>query len=393
MTPMTDTLRVRDRWVMGNEARALVLVTSVLLAFGLATLYSASAIVAMNDGHAGWYYAARQAAGVAVSIVVFMVLAKFDAQHYERFARPVMLVAIVLMLITVLPFTESIAPRVHGSRRFILGTALQPSEFGKIAVVIWTSSLLVRKGEEQMRRLTKGLLPFLAVVGLLDALAILEPDLSVAVMYTLVMAIILFAGGVRIGHFVALGVIAIPLLWHYMLKLQYAIMRLFSFLDADKAPAELTYQLRQSLIAVGSGGVFGRGFGEGRQQYGYVPMGFNDFIAATIGEEWGFIGLTALVLVYATYTWLGIRISRQARTPFLQLVALGCTFTTASTAYLHLGVAIGLLPTTGLTLPFISYGRTNLLVSMVMTGMLVNIGSAKERVFNASATDPLTAPA
>ncbi len=388
---MTDTLRVRDRWVMGNEARALVLVTSVLLAFGLATLYSASAIVAMNDGHAGWYYAARQSMGALASIVAFMILAKVDAQHLEKIARPLMVIAILMMLVTVLPFTESIAPRVHGSRRFILGTALQPSEFGKMAVIIWTSELLVRKGEEGMRRLTKGLLPFMAVVGVLDALAILEPDFSVAVMYTLVMAIILFAGGVRIGHFVALGVIAIPVLWHYMLRLQYAIMRIFSFLDADKAPAELSYQLRQSLIAVGSGGIFGRGFGQGRQQYGYVPMGFNDFIGATIGEEWGFLGMTALVLAFAAYTWLGIRIARQARSPFLQLVALGCTFTTSITAYLHIGVAIGLLPTTGLTLPFISYGRTNLLVSLVMTGILVNIGSSKERVFNAAATDPLMA--
>lgn len=387
---MTDSLRVRARWVMGNEARGLVLVTSVLLTFGLATLYSASAIVAMNAGHSGWYYAARQASGILVSIVAFMVMAKWDAQRLEKWARPMMIAAIVLMLVTVLPFTEAISPRVHGSRRFILGTALQPSELGKIAVVVWTSMMLIKKGD-QMRRLTKGLLPFLLVIGLLNALAILEPDLSVAMMYTLVMAIILFAGGVRIGHFVALGVIGTPILWHYMLKLQYAIMRIFSFLDADKAPVELSYQLRQSLIAVGSGGVLGRGFANGRQQYGYVPFGFNDFIAATIGEEWGFLGITALVLGFAAYTWLGVRIARQARSPFLQLVAIGCTVTTAMTAYLHIGVVIGLLPTTGLTLPFMSYGRTNLVVSMVMTGILVNIGSVRERVFNASATDPLLA--
>lgn len=389
---MSDTLRVRDRWVMGNEARLLVLVTSGLLAFGLATLYSASAIVAMNHGHAGWYYAARQAEGIVVSVVAFAIMAKADSQRLERLAGPLMIGAILLMLLTVLPFTESFAPRVNGSRRFLFGTAVQPSEFGKIAVIVWTSMLLVKKGD-QMRRLTKGLLPFLAVIGILDALAILEPDFSVAVMYTLMMAIILFAGGVRIGHFVALGVIAIPVFWAYMLKLQYAVMRVFSFLDADTAPRELSHQLRQSLIAVGSGGALGRGFGNGRQQYGYVPFGYNDFIGATIGEEWGFLGMTAVVLAFAVYTWLGVRIARQARSPFLQLVAIGCTATTAITAYLHIGVVIGLLPTTGLTLPFMSYGRTNLLVSMVMTGVLVNIGSVKERVFNASATDPLTASA
>jgi cell division protein FtsW len=389
---MTEALRVRERWVMGPEARALVMVTAVLLVFGLATLYSASFLEAMNDGHAGWYFVARQAAGALVGAVVFAIAAKVDAGRLEKLAWPIMLVTIVLMLITVLPFTLAISPRVHGSRRFILGTSLQPSELGKLAVVIWTSMLLVKK-QDQLRRLTKGLLPFLAVVGFLDVLAVLEPDLSVAIMYTLVMGIILFAGGVRIGHFVALAIIAIPVLWHYVLKLQYAIMRIFSFIEASRAPAELSYQLRQSLIAVGSGGAFGRGFGNGLQQYGYVPMGYNDFIAATIGEEWGFLGMCFIVFVFAVYTWLGIRIARQARSPFLQFVAIGLTVTTAMTAYLHLGVVVGLLPTTGLTLPFVSYGRTNLLVSLLTTGILVNIGSAREKVFNASATDPLGAAA
>ena len=377
---------------MGPEARALVMVTSALLAFGLATLYSASFIEAMNESHPGWYYVARQGVGVLAGVVLFAVAAKVDAARLERFAWPIMIATIVLMSLTVLPFTETISPRVHGSRRFVLGTALQPSELGKLAVVIWTSMLLVKK-QDQMRRLTKGLLPFLAVIGFLDMLAVLEPDLSVAMMYTLVMAIILFAGGVRIGHFVALAVIGIPVLWHYILKLQYAIMRIFSFMDASKAPAELSYQLLQSLIAVGSGGALGRGFGNGRQQYGYVPMGFNDFIAATVGEEWGFLGICFVVFAFGTYTWLGIRIARQARSPFLQFVAIGLTVTTAITAYLHLGVVIGLLPTTGLTLPFVSYGRTNLLVSLLTTGILVNIGSTKEKVFNATATDPLAAPA
>jgi cell division protein FtsW len=389
---MNGVPRVRERWAMSVEARALVLVTSILIAFGLASLYSASAIVAVQSGKESWYYAGRQAIGAVAGIVIFAVLAKFDAERFEKLAWPMMFAAIGLMLVIVLPFTESIAPRVHGSRRFIFGTSLQPSEFGKLAVVMWTSMLLVKKGD-QMRRLTKGLLPFLAVIGVLDALAFLEPDFSVAVMYTLVMAIILFAGGVRIGHFVALGVIGTPVMWHFMLKLQYVIMRIFSFADADSAPKELSYQLKQSLIAVGSGGLLGRGFGNGRQQYGFVPMGYNDFIGATVGEEWGFVGIVFLVLIFAVYTWLGVRLARKARTPFLQLAAIGLTVTTSITAYLHIGVVIGLLPTTGLTLPFVSYGRTNLLISFVTTGILVNIGSAREKVFSAAATDPLAASA
>ena len=144
---------------------------------------------------------------------------------------------------------------------------------------------------------------------------------------------------------------------------------------------------------MGSGGALGRGFGEGRQQLGWVPFGYNDFIASNIGEEWGFVGLLFITTAFALYAWLGLRIARSARSPFLQLVALGLTVTVVITAFLHIGVVVGLLPTTGLTLPFISYGRSNLVLSLFMTGMLVNIGSTKERVHGATATDPLAAPA
>lgn len=382
--------RVRNRWAMGVEARALVVLTSILVVFGLATLYSASAIVAMQADHPSWYFALRQALGMVAGIACFAILAKYDAARLERLAWPLMLLTIVLMLITVLPFTKSIAPVVHGSRRFVVGTALQPSEIGKLAVVVWTAMLLVRKGEK-MRRLSKGLLPFLVVVGVLDLIAFFEPDFSVVVMYSLLMAIVLFAGGVRIGHFVALLILATPLLWLEINKLTYVLGRVLTFLDPAGATATIKYQLKQSLIAVGSGGLWGRGFGNGRQQFGFVPLGYNDFIASTIGEEWGFIGLTVIVAIFALYAWLGFRIARRARSPFLQLVAIGLTVTMVLTAFLHVGVVIGLLPTTGLTLPFVSYGRTNLLLSFAMTGILVNIGSTRERVHGTRATNPMTA--
>jgi cell division protein FtsW len=378
---------------MGVEARALLLLTSVLLAFGLAVLYSASAIVALETKKGGSaYYLFRQLTGLAIGVVAFAVGAKMDAERWNKWAWPFMSITILLLLIIVLPFTTAIAPRINGSRRFLFGASLQPSEIGKLAVIVWTSMLLVKKGD-QMRRLTKGLLPFLVVIAALDLLVVLEPDLSVAIMYTLVAGIVLFAGGVRIGHFVVLGIIGIPVLWHEMERLQYVLLRMVTFLDPGSPPPETKYQLWQSLIAVGSGGFFGRGFGEGRQSLGFVPFGYNDFIGSNIGEEWGFVGLALLTLAFAVYAWLGLRIARSARSSFLQLVAIGLTVTVVTTAFLHLGVVVGLLPTTGLTLPFISYGRSNLVLSLFMTGMLVNIGSMKERVHGAAATDPLAAPA
>jgi cell division protein FtsW len=385
---MDATTHLTHRWRMGIEARALVILTGVFLAFGLATVYSASAIVEMQAGYGHAHLLVRQLIGMAVGIGLFAVAAKLDAELWEKLAWPIMILSLVLLLIVILPFTAGIAPRIHGARRFLFGSSVQPSELGKLAVILWTSMLVVKKGPA-LRRLTKGLLPFLVVIGTMDILVMLEPDLSAAMMFTLVMGIILFAGGVRIGHFVALGMMLIPLVYVKIERLNYVLLRMSAFFDPGAAPLEVSYQLRQSLIAVGSGQIFGVGFGSGRQQYGFLPFGYDDFIAGHIGEEWGFVGLALLILAYAVYAALGFRIARNARSPFLQLVAVGLTVTMVLTAYLHIGVATGLLPTTGLTLPFISYGRSNLILSLVMTGILINIGSTREKVFGVAATDPL----
>lgn len=377
----------RTRWRMGAEAQGLVLVSSVLLAYGLAVLYSASALVAMNENHGSAYYLMRQLTGVVAGVVVFAIVAKIDAARWREWAWPLMFLTIMTMVLTlVLP--DSIAPRINGSKRFLFGSSFQPSELGKLGVIAWCSMLVVRKGDS-LQRLTKGLVPFLLIIGLLDVLAALEPDLSVSMLYTLLMALLLFIGGARMSHFVALGALAIPVLWHKIERLQYALLRVSTFLDPGVAPSAVNYQLKQSLVAVGSGGAFGVGFGQGRQQAGFLPYPYSDFIASNIGEEWGFVGLAAIVLAFALYALLGFRIARKARSPFLQLLAVGVTFVTVLTAYLHVGVVIGLLPTTGLTLPFVSYGRSNLVLTMLFTGILVNIGSTKERVLGSTATDPL----
>lgn len=389
---MSEAADTSYRWRIGVEGRVLVVLMWVLLTIGLATVYSASSITAdqMGRGHA--FFLLRQVTGVVAGLVVFAVAAKIDAERWYRWAWPLMALSIILLIVVIMPGTESIAPRINGSRRFLKGGSFQPSELAKLALIVWTAMLLVKKGE-LMRRLTKGLLPFLVVLGVLNVLVALEPDLSVALMYTLIMGIILFTGGVRIGHFVALLILVIPLAWQQIERLNYVLLRMVVFLDPGSAPAaETGYQQTQSLIAVGSGGALGVGFGEGRQQYGFLPYAYDDFIAGNIGEEWGFLGLSVVVLAFVLYGILGFRIARLARTPFQRLVAVGITATVVITAYLHIAVSIGLLPTTGLTLPFISYGRSNLVITMLMTGILVNIASTHERVIGARATDPL-APA
>ena len=389
MAPARDLPRsdVRERWRMSGEARAMVMISAGILVFGLAVLYSASAIVALNEGRGGMYYLLQQLGGAAAGLVAFMVAAKMDAERWRAWAWPLMWVTIAALLLTLI-LPESIAPRVNGSKRFLFRTSFQPSELGKFAVVVWTAMLVAKKGD-QLRKFSRGLLPFLIVLGALCLLVAAEPDLSVAMLYTLLMAIVLFAGGVRVGHFVLIGALGVPFLWREIERVQYAVLRLTSFLDPGRATSAASYQLHQSLVAVGSGGAFGSGFGEGRQQYGFLPYPFSDFIASNVGEEWGFLGLAGLTIAFAAYALFGFRIARAARSPFLQLVAVGLTFTTVLTAYVHIGVVVGLLPTTGLTLPFVSYGRSNLILTMFMTGVLVNIGSMRERVVGTSATNPL----
>jgi len=382
---------VRDRWRMSTEALALVMVTATLIAFGLATLYSASAFYAMSRDYPSWFYLWRQFTGVAAGIVGFAILAKFDTEQFRDWAWPILGLSILALLVTVLPgMPRAISPMIGGSRRFLLGGSIQPSEFAKLALVLWTAMLIVKKGgEEGLRRLSKGLMPFMIVLGVLSLLVALQPDLSVVLFYALVMGIMLFSAGARIGHFVVLGIAAAPVVWSEIHRLEYVMRRLMGFAAGADAATAVNHQLQQSLIAVGSGGIFGVGFGQGRQQFGFLPLPYNDFVGSNVGEEWGFIGMAGLILLYSAWGWLGFRIAKMARTPFQQLTAIGLTVTMVITAFLHLGVVIGLLPTTGLTLPFISYGRSNVVLSLLMTGILVNIGSQKERVIGEQATNPL----
>ena len=381
-----DGTDVHYRWRMDEPARWVVLLTAGLLAFGLAVLYSASAFDAVNNGigsSTGMYFLKKQLSGVAIGVVLFVVAAKVDSARLEKYAWPLMIFALVTMT-AVLIF----GVRHYGSRRFLVGNAFQPSEFAKFAVIVWVSMLIVKKGET-LRRLTKGLLPFMVIIGLLDVLALLEPDLSVALLFTLVTAMLLYVGGARLAHFIFLGALLLPIATLRAGGFAYVEARIAAFFDPSSAAQTISYQLTQSLIAVGSGGLTGKGFAQGNQQMGFLPLPYSDFIAGNIGEEWGFLGLFLVSLAFAAYGLMGFRIARQARSQFLQLVAIGLTFTTVLTAYLHIGVVIGLLPTTGLTLPFISYGRSNLVLTLLFTGILVNIGSTREKVIGGKATDPL----
>ena len=385
---MTGT---RERWRMSLEARALLLVSAVLVAFGLAVLYSASALQAISANSPGHVFVLRQFTGVIAGVVIFAICAKVDAERWRRVAWPIMGVSLLLMLIVILPGTESISTSMYGSRRYLFNGSIQPSELAKFAVLVWTPMLLVKKGAA-VKQLGKGLMPFAVVIGTLSLLAILEPDISVAMMFCLIMAVLLFVGGARVSHFLLFGVVGLLLIGFQATQSTYVRKRVTSFLAKEQESttrSSTADQQYQSFVAVGSGGIVGVGFSQGNQQRGWLPLAYNDFIGSIVGEEFGFLGLSGLTLAFALYGWLGFRIARRARSPFTALLAIGIAFVTVFTAFIHLGVVIGLLPNTGLTLPFVSYGRSNLVLTLAMTGILVNIGSDRERVYGAGATDPL----
>jgi cell division protein FtsW len=256
--------------------------------------------------------------------------------------------------------------------------------------------LIVRKGDA-IRTFTHGVRPFVVVIGGLAVLVALEPDYSTAALYAALTGIMLFTAGARLHHLAAAALLAIPAAGVGYASSEYVRNRVHAWLERDQrtAAAEVpkaAQQQRQSLIAIGSGGLLGVGLAEGNQQRQWLPLPYNDFIAAVIGEELGFVGLAGVTLLFVGYGWLGLRIARHARTPYQRSMAVGLTATIVLTAFIHIGVAIELLPNTGLTLPFISYGGSNLALSLLMTGILVNIGSVRERVRTVPEADvPLAA--
>jgi cell division protein FtsW len=292
-----------------------------------------------------------------------------------------MIVATVIVLaILVLPGAESIAPRLNGARRWLIvgPITIQPSEFAKFTLIAWTAAFAVRK-QDQLHSLRRGLLPALAVWLAVVGLIAVEPSRSASLIVLLLAVLVIYAAGARIGHFLALGLVGLPLLLTQIGKVQYQLERVWTFIHRTADVSNLAYQINQAMIALGSGGLLGVGFGRGQQKFGFLPEPHNDFILAMVGEEWGFVGVAALVLLFLAFALIGYRIARQAPDLFGYLLAIGLTNLIALQALLHMAVNLALMPTTGVSLPFISYGRSSLLVCLFTTGVLISIARQSGR--------------
>ena len=350
------------------------MVTVVLVVFGIAATYGAASLVTLQGKNAGLGFALRQLSGAAMGGILLLLASRLDYYRWRQLAWPLLLVTLVFLLIPLLPFTLALAPPVNGARRWLdLGPInFQPSELARLVVVIWCAMLASKKGL-QVREFKKGVLPFMLVLGLVSVMILLEPNLSMATLVALLGGLVLFTSGAKIGHFILLTGLGMILVFHQIRDAQYRLARLVTFLNPGDATTDAGFQINQSLVGIGSGQLFGVGFGEGQQKLGYLPYAYSDFLFSTIGEEWGFVGVLTVVALFSLFCWLGFRIAKTATDPFGQYLAVGLTATVGLTAFMHMAVSLGLMPTTGLTLPFMSYGGSALVGNLILIALLLRI--------------------
>jgi cell division protein FtsW len=352
-----------DMWLFG--------VAVVLLSVGVVMVYSASAIVAAERFHDPFLFLKKQLFWAVLGGGALWVALRIDYRRLERLMVPALVLAAVLLILVLMPpFGQSI----NGTRRwFRVGpVSFQPVEVAKLALVIYLAAFLARR-HEQLQDFWRGFLPPLMVAAPLAGLVLLQPDLGNGLTLVAVTFGLLFLAGARWQHLALIMGAAFPVLVGLVIMAPYRLRRIMAFLDPWQDPRGSGFQIIQSYLAIGSGGPLGRGIGESRQKLFYLPESHTDFIFAIVSEELGFVGATAMLALFAVFIWRGLRIALRSPEPFGSYLALGITVLIATQTIVNLGVVTGLLPTKGLPLPFVSFGGSALVVTMLATGVLLNI--------------------
>ena len=345
----------------------------ILLAIGTIMVFSASAPTAYSNYNDTYYFLKKQLMVVPLGFIAMFITMNIDYKKWGKWSPIFLIISLVLIILVAVP---GIGIKVNGARRWIgVGSKplFQPSEFAKLAVILFFSFSLSKR-KEQLVSFFKGLLPYLILVGLFaGVLLIFQSHLSVTIVIALVSFIILFSAGARIKHFVILAIPTISALMVAIYFSGYRSQRLFSFLDPFADKQGDGWQVINSLYAIGSGGLFGRGLGKSLQKFLYIPEPHNDFILAVLAEELGFIGVLVILLLFLILIWRGIKIAMNAPDVFSSLVAIGITSLIALQVVMNIAVVTSSMPVTGISLPFISYGGTSLLFLMSGIGILLNI--------------------
>jgi cell division protein FtsW len=355
----------------------LLLSTLVLVGFGIVMVYSASFAVADQRMGDPYHFLKKQAVAAVLGIILLILAARMNYHLWQALSLPLLLASVVLLGALILP---GMRHEIGGSSRWlkIASFSFQPAELAKLALVIYLARSLTKK-EGRMKDFTVGFLPHIIVLGALFVLVLMQPDFGTGVLFAALVFIMLFAAGTRLVFLAGALAPAVPVLAYLAIRADYRWERIVAFWDPWKDPGRAGFQIIQSFLAFGAGRVFGVGLGEGRQKLFYLPEVHTDFIFSVIGEELGLVGVTLLTALFAVLIIRGFQICFRARDPFGIYLSLGITVLIAIQTLLNMGVVMGLLPTKGSTLPFISYGGTSLVVNLMAVGILLNIHSRGER--------------
>jgi cell division protein FtsW len=349
----------------------LLLVVLVLAAGGAVMVYSASALTALRQHQDEFYFLTRQGIAFAIGLVALLLPLRIGYRRLAALAYPLLALSLLLLVVVLVPGLGRMA---GGARRWIpLGFVnFQPAELAKVVLVLYLAHSLARK-REKVKLFSIGFLPHLIITGAMVVLCLFERDMGTGVIMLLVLFTMLFAAGARLSYLVGAILLAIPIGWRLVASTPYRKERWLAYLDPWGHRDGAGFQLVESLLGIGNGGWLGQGLGQGKGKLGYLPAAHTDFIAAVIAEEMGLIGIAALLLLFAVLVWRGLRASRNAAEPFGAYLALGLTTLFGAQALVNLSVVFGLLPTKGLTLPFVSYGGSSLMTLMAAAGVLLSV--------------------
>jgi cell division protein FtsW len=358
----------------------LIGVIAVLVIIGVVMVLSASSVLSLTSYGSAWYFFQRQLIWTLLGVLAFAVIVRIDYHRWASVVRPLLAVTGVFLVAVLVP---GIGVYVGGSRRWLGVGAwrFQPSELAKLALLLFAADLLTRRADE-LHDTRRVLRPLLFVLVGVAALVCLEPDLDSTVLLALIVGAVMVVGGITARHLALLGGTGIALSALLAVAAPYRRARVFTFLHPTADPSNTGYQIVQSLIALGSGGIEGVGLGAGRSKWLFLPNAHTDFIFAVIGEELGLVGTLSVLGLFVAFAMLGIRTAQRAPDRFGMLLATGVTVWIVAQAAVNIGGVIGLLPVSGIPLPFVSFGGSSLVFTMVAAGILANVARQANHATN-----------
>ena len=361
---------------MRSVRTSLFLIIFILVCVGIVMIYSASAIYADARSGDSLFYLKRHLIYLAIGFFMMFFAMSLDLARLQRYAKPLLGVAIMLLVMVLIPH---IGREISGAKRwFRVGPVnFQPSEFAKVALIIYLADVISRKGN-LIKDFFRGYVPIMLVVRSVVGLVLLEPDLGTAVTISVITLVLLFVGGARIGHILFVFLASIPALAVLIFSAPYRRRRILAFLNPWADKQGVGFQIIQSFVALGSGGLIGVGLGQSRQKLFYLPASHTDFIFSIIGEELGFLGAAAIITLFLLFVWQGMKIVFKAPDTFQRILSMGVVALIAFEVIINIGVTAGAFPTKGLPLPFISYGGSGLIFHLTAIGLLLNVARSNE---------------